>query len=112
MPPTAPAFPRLMRRSSILSQPSGRRSEPLAKNATVVLAELLLQLERRTTVALSRPNDDNLTVPLGLPSSCIRSVVNCTLCGMAGVGRRPGRLRDEFGGKFIEPKCRPGRGQT
>src|SRR4051812_7057079 len=76
------------------------------------LAELLLHLERRTIVALSRLNDDNLTVPLGLPSSCIRSVVNCTLCGMAGVGRRPGRLRDEFGSKFIEPECRPGGGQT
>src|SRR3954466_1819149 len=38
MRPTAPMFPRLTRRSSILSQPSGRRSEPLAKNATVVLS--------------------------------------------------------------------------
>src|SRR4051812_621553 len=37
MRPTAPRFPRLTRRSSILSQPSGRRSEPLAKNATVVV---------------------------------------------------------------------------
>src|SRR4051795_4707975 len=37
MRPTAPRFPRLTRRSSILSQPSGRRSEPLGKNATVVL---------------------------------------------------------------------------
>jgi hypothetical protein len=30
-------FPRSTRRSSILSRPSGRRSEPLVKNATVVL---------------------------------------------------------------------------
>src|SRR3954451_22183473 len=37
MPPTTPASPRSTRRSSILSQPSGRRSEPLLKNATVVL---------------------------------------------------------------------------
>src|SRR4051812_24005738 len=37
MRPTAPTFPRSMHRSSILSQPSGRRSEPLAKNATVVI---------------------------------------------------------------------------
>src|SRR5689334_9571068 len=37
MRPTAPVFPRSTRRSSILSRPSGRRSEPLVKNATVVL---------------------------------------------------------------------------
>src|SRR3954469_890214 len=37
MRPTAPTFPRSTRRSSILSRPSGRRSEPLLKNATVVL---------------------------------------------------------------------------
>src|SRR5215213_4397607 len=41
MRPTAPMFPRSTRRSSILSRPSGRRSEPLVKNATVVLAEAL-----------------------------------------------------------------------
>src|SRR3954464_1739522 len=38
MRPTAPTFPRSTRRSSILSRPSGRRSEPLLKNATVVLS--------------------------------------------------------------------------
>src|SRR3954454_3502353 len=37
MRPTAPTFPRSTRRSSILSRPSGRRSEPLLKNATVVV---------------------------------------------------------------------------
>src|SRR4051812_42976077 len=37
MPPTAPTFPRLTRRSSILSRPSGRTSEPLIQIATVVL---------------------------------------------------------------------------
>src|SRR4051812_21070230 len=40
MRPTAPMFPRSTRRSSILSQPSGRRSEPLVKNATVVLGRV------------------------------------------------------------------------
>src|ERR1044071_9906236 len=42
MRPTAPMFPRSTRRSSILSQPSGRKSEPLLKNATVVLVMLAL----------------------------------------------------------------------
>src|SRR3954451_7446201 len=37
MRPTAPMFPRSTHRSSILSRPSGRRSEPLIQNATVVL---------------------------------------------------------------------------
>src|SRR3954453_12669367 len=39
MRPTAPMFPRSTHRSSILSRPSGRRSEPLIQNATVVLGE-------------------------------------------------------------------------
>src|SRR4051794_35425507 len=41
MRPTAPMFPRSTRRSSIRSRPSGRRSEPLIQNATVVLAAQL-----------------------------------------------------------------------
>src|SRR3954447_19180077 len=44
MRPTTPVFPRSTRRSSILSQPSGRRSEPLIKNATVVLGSVEVQL--------------------------------------------------------------------
>src|ERR1044071_9159447 len=40
MRPIAPMFPRSTRRSSVLSRPSGRRSDPLLKNATVVLAAL------------------------------------------------------------------------
>src|SRR4051812_24035379 len=39
MQPTAPMFPRSTRRSSILSQLAGRRSELLVKNATVVLGD-------------------------------------------------------------------------
>src|SRR4051794_6348263 len=37
MRPTAPMFPRSTRRSSILSRPSARKSEPLIQNATVVV---------------------------------------------------------------------------
>src|SRR3954467_5194945 len=37
MRPTAPMFPQSTHRSSILSRPSGRRSEPLIQNATVVV---------------------------------------------------------------------------
>src|SRR3954447_15860764 len=40
MRPTAPMFPRSTHRSSILSRPSGRRSEPLIQNATVVLGRV------------------------------------------------------------------------
>src|SRR4051794_20666027 len=43
MRPTAPMFPRSTRRSSIRSRPSGRRSEPLIQNATVVLERLIAQ---------------------------------------------------------------------
>src|SRR4051812_26626151 len=46
MRPTAPMFPRSTHRSSILSRPSGRRSEPLIQNATVVLVYAPL-IERR-----------------------------------------------------------------
>src|SRR3954447_26814836 len=48
MPLTAPASPRSMRRSSILSQPPGRRSELRLKIATVVLGTT-----RTTTGALA-----------------------------------------------------------
>src|SRR3954452_6012377 len=41
MRPTAPMFPRSTRRSSILSRPFERRSEPLLKNATVVIGRSL-----------------------------------------------------------------------
>src|SRR4051812_16885961 len=41
MRPKAPTFPRLTRRSSILSRPSGRTSEPLIQIATVVLGTAL-----------------------------------------------------------------------
>src|SRR3954465_5626265 len=37
MPPKAPASPRSMHRSSILSRPPGRRSQLRLRNATVVL---------------------------------------------------------------------------
>src|SRR4051794_18418798 len=53
MRPTAPMFPRSTRRSSILSRPSERRSEPLLKNATVVLGQRL-----RPVVAAPRAHLD------------------------------------------------------
>src|SRR4051812_29918214 len=50
MRPTAPMFPRSTRRSSILSQPSGRSSQHRIKNATVVLRPIR---RRRTRFPMS-----------------------------------------------------------
>src|SRR3954451_14645336 len=53
MRPTTPVFPRSTRRSSILSQPSGRRSKSLIQNATVVLVGLPIE-ELRSAIRDSR----------------------------------------------------------
>src|SRR5436190_23487325 len=53
MRPTTPVFPRSTRRSSILSQASGRRSEPLVKNATVVVDHAVAEVEPRRVPARS-----------------------------------------------------------
>src|SRR3954469_16290725 len=58
MRPTAPMFPRSTHRSSILSRPSGRRSEPLIQNATVVLGgSIVIETANLPAAAPERPAD-------------------------------------------------------
>src|SRR3954449_12128450 len=68
MRPTTPVFPRSTRRSSILSQPSGRRSKSLIQNATVVLARRA-QIIQHAVDGLSAPG---IAAKMGLCGATVR----------------------------------------